>query len=81
MSDNIAQVHTASDRLAKTVDELRSGYRPAVIEIALIDVTVKHIRLHNPTATTAIALRALSKVVLDMAEAEEAEVHAFKEKN
>jgi hypothetical protein len=73
--DPVEQVRIASARIVQTAEELgREGFEPTVLEIALIDAIVRFEKARfAPRATTADVLRKLSAVVLDMAQAEEAQ--------
>jgi hypothetical protein len=73
--DPVEQVRVASDRIVCAAEKLnREGFEPAVLEVALIDAIVRFEKIcFEPRASTADILRKLSAVVLDMAQAEEAQ--------
>jgi sRNA-binding protein len=72
--DQVAQVMEASDRLSFVIEALRrEGFGKDVLEIALVDVTVRLKKTYEPHQSPATLLHELSKMASDMAKDEEAE--------
>lgn len=72
--DQVAQVMEASDRLGHVIESLRrEGFGKDVLEIALVDVTIRLKKTYEPHQSPATLLHELSKMASDMAKDEEVE--------